>query len=368
MSRGISGGSFQLPEPTVLEYVGTDTLYTGAVLAYQHDPDKVTPDGTKYVVKPSFDNIHRIAGVVHPQSNGLVGDGRPQRVNVIRPELLQPGCFVRCDENITIGDYLAPWPGTYSAKKKMSPAGAFFQALETVDRSAQPGRVAGSFGWPVGVCAPAGIIDKLGVRLVDPFDSAVSGFNYTLHGNSPTWVLVAGLDSSARLTAGNTNNHQGYARHTKLLSGAKSFWVRGEFSITDPNTDDGAYIFGLTDADVAGAVIADGGAAIQTSGNHAVFMKFKDTTVWRAESRNGATAATDSDVGTRDGNVHTFEIRLDREAATPILEFLIDGVVVHSTTNAAAFPSGNGLQLVFGAKSGSANATPMTMQHLEVWQ
>ena len=114
-------------------YEGTDTLYTGYGLCFNSDygtAATITPARLYRVEKSSVTNHRAFAGVVHPDSNGVVG---PARIRIVRPGgyaqiwAFAAGVVGATRHTLVVGQYYfkeAGFPGAGSAL-----------CLRTIDRS-----------------------------------------------------------------------------------------------------------------------------------------------------------------------------------------------------------------------------------------
>jgi len=123
----------------VVFYEGTDTLYEGYNLCYNSDygsSDAAVNIGrAARLEKPSSTNVHAYAGVVAPESDGVVG---PNKITIIEPTGSQ--CSIHTDANCTIdATELFLKPDSYAAGDTGS--ARIGLAAQTLDRSSTAGIV-----------------------------------------------------------------------------------------------------------------------------------------------------------------------------------------------------------------------------------
>lgn len=158
----------QTAKPIVAYYTGSDTLYNGYALCYDHDvaasaystlsaadaARAAAKDRASLVEKPTLASL--LAGgfagiVVNAPAQGIVPASGATRTKVYLLPALPEGMELRdvdvfTDQSVTIGDILGPIPGTYLIGRGVIPGCAVFRANETIDRSATSGICNGVLG------------------------------------------------------------------------------------------------------------------------------------------------------------------------------------------------------------------------------
>lgn len=151
-----------------------------------------------------------------------------------------------------------------------------------------------------------------------------------------------------------------------LFAANKPLWATARFSITEANTDDCNAVFGFVSGGGASA-IAEDGTGLPSSYSGAAFFKLEDTTVWGAETSLAGTQDTDTDVGTRDGNEHDYDIYVFTTSATSATAlFILDGSLVHEST--FTYTSATEMEGLIGVHNLTTNAEVMTIDRVAMRQ
>lgn len=202
----------QTAKPIVAYYTGSDTLYNGYALCYDHDvaasaystlsaadaARAAAKDRASLVEKPTLASL--LAGgfagiVVNAPAQGIVPASGATRTKVYLLPALPEGMELRdvdvfTDQSVTIGDILGPIPGTYLIGRGVIPGCAVFRANETIDRSATSGVCNGILG-RINIADYPDKILALDDHFLSALISATADLNrYILTANSGTATIV----------------------------------------------------------------------------------------------------------------------------------------------------------------------------------
>lgn len=381
--------------PTITAYyTGSDTLYNGYCLAYDHDSSGTAADVTRYgatkaarlgrqklVEKPSYNNLMAggFAGVVIGLGpDGLAGNGVAVEVKLIPAWAITNEMEALTDQNVAVGDILGPSPETYYLRQGVFPGCQWFRVTEAVDRSATAGVVHGRFG----KLNPDEYQDKL-YRVSNHFRGDTSMF---LGGASPAEIKLPGhvisgtsvaVDGTADpdgrivITPNSTNiaqlNLGGLSAGTAsaagllpfVLSAGKAIFFRARCNFGVGAVDNSAFI-GLS---ITGAVAANG--TVPATDDYLGFFKKVDDdgSLFFATNRdNGTDNLTDTGINTVADTMYDVAFlavnRVSGDAASATTVYVwVNGSLVATLSSAAVnalINKDEGMNLVFSGIDGAA--------------
>lgn len=123
----------------------TSIIPVGAAVCYDRTRSTVG-QRDHYCSKPSLTNDLELAGVV--TSQGKQQSVGPHQMDIVSLETLTRGVQVLTDENVAVGDFLSPVPGTWYWGKAVR-GRPVFRCTEAFDGTTTPGLVKGDFGYQV---------------------------------------------------------------------------------------------------------------------------------------------------------------------------------------------------------------------------
>ena len=199
----------QTVRPIVAYYTGSDTLYNGYALCYDHD-GATAKLRSSTVEKPTYASL--LAGgfagiVVNAPAQGIVPASGATRTKVYLLPVRPSGMEMRdvdvfTDQNVTAGQLLGPSPETYYFRQAVIPGTAVFRCSEAKDRSGTANTVNGVY---VKIDAEE-YQDKM-FRIFDHFDGRTPIF---LGGATLAEFLLPGYQvSGATVAAAGTSDHGG---------------------------------------------------------------------------------------------------------------------------------------------------------------
>lgn len=205
------------------------------------------------------------------------------------------------------------------------------------------------------------------------FDEYVTGDVLTTVA-SDSGAIVANDEAGGTITIQPSDgtvadNDETYVKGTREIfkfAADKPFQIMGRLKFTEANTDDANVIFGVMDAVGANALLDDGGGP-KASYSGAVFFKVDGGTAWQCESSIGGSQVTTQTTVAAGGGVYQ-KLSIDFMSITStkgVVQFFIDDVFV--AKHDISFGSATEMQLVVGAKNGSANHEQPTIDYI-VWE
>ena len=400
--KNVSVNGQQVVEPIKCWYTGSDTLYNGYLVCFNHDAaaadyasDARYP--TAYlqerqarraragqIEKPSYNALlaSAFAGiVVNAPPRGIVGDGTEKKVEIIP---IVPGeaalrdVDVMVNHSVAAGDILGPCPGSYYAIPGVFPGAACFRASVAVDGSTTAALCNGVFGR----IRMEDLADKF-FRVFDHFDGSkpivlggatpaeVKYPGYLISGSS---VAIAGTnDPGGRMaiTPNGTNiaqlNMPGIAAFTAssadllpfTLGTGKACFFRAKVNFGVGAVDNSAFV-GLS---ITGAVPANG--TVPATDSYVGFFKKVDddgSLFFGVNRSNGTDNLTDTGINTVADTMYDVAFLVvnrvagDAASATTIYVW-VDGELKATLTSAAInalIPKAIPLGLVFGGIDGNA--------------
>jgi hypothetical protein len=202
---------------------------------------------------------------------------------------------------------------------------------------------------------PIGIIDALEQRM-QHFDHFVliNQTDYVVAGDATIALVAADLVGGWLNipTSAATDNHEAYltSGESVKFEAGKPVYIGCRMKLTEANTDDANWIFGLTDQGGANT-LQDNGAGPPASWSGAVFFKVDGTMTIQTEASLTGAQDTNTNVGTFvSGTEYELGILWDGT----VLKFFLDGVLVE-TVSASANLATTELTPTFGLKNGGAN-------------
>lgn len=222
---------------------------------------------------------------------------------------------------------------------------------------------------------PGGEVTSIvgGTRNIKYFEDFVdadagSRFTSTDDGGTGTNVLLDGHGGwYSVLTAAADNDYHLMSSGTEFIKfqANKPVYVEAKLKLTEANTDDANWVFGLTDTLTTG-FLGDDGAGPAASYDGAVFFKVDGTMQIQFETSNAGTQVTNASVATfTSGTEYTLALYFNPgNGTTGTVTPYVNGVAgtAHSITLAGL----EEMHLVFGVKAGGANAETLSVDYLYV--
>lgn len=356
-------GSTSVASQSLDVYVNeTLTVPAGAAVCYDRTRTTVG-ERNYYVNRCTLANFNDLAGVVVSQGkHGITG---PVRLGIVPLSSLERGVQVLTDENIAVGDYLAPIPGTFYWGKATI-GRPLFRATQAVDGSTTPALVTGDFGLTVATEA------ELSSKRIDWFDhfngqagqgyAAADVSKWVLTGTSAAVTYADSFTPSDKTAAqaglgvlnltSNTTNQANLTMNGEPFSvgTGKSVFIQARIAVDDISADSDIFL-GLhtNDTDYWGGSADQIGIRVVDGAIQLVFQK----------STSGAVVVS-TGVSLTANEFKTISI-LARNRAAAVgkkdLYIWVDGTLVSYTNNdtdRAEFPDTESLTIVAEAKGSAA--------------
>jgi len=259
---------FTTPQTTRAVYYADSVIpLAGSAVCYDRTRTTVA-ERDSYVTRPTLSNFQDVAGVVVAQGkHTTVG---PKTLEIVPVENMTRGVQVLTDENVAVGDYLAPIPGNTSGYWGKAVAGpGIFRCTEAADGSGtSPALVRGDLGYWIATEA------EQATKILRFFDHFASGgasatadaTRYALAGTSAAAAYSddfgpekTGAQSGNGVLAitTNTTNQANLALNGEpfRLDAGKSVLLRARFAVSSISATTDAFVgLGATDTtQIAGA-------------------------------------------------------------------------------------------------------------------
>lgn len=393
---GISVSGQQSAVPQKFNYTGSDTLYNGYALCFDHDAATAAARASN-VEKPTLAAL--LAGgfagiVVNAGPTGVVGNGSSKAVQVIPcppVEYANRDTNVFTDVNVTAGMLLGPVPSQYALGRAVIPGCAVFRSSEAQNRSVTNGIVNGVYG-RINIAEPQ-YADQIS-RHFDHFRNpnvpgvvagALASHSYFLKGTTVMAIapLAAAAETVINITEGvgelallGTTSSEAQMQQIGgqyLLSAGRELWCRMRVKIDNISDEDWFWGLGPPPTQSGGVLTGVSMVTDTTAPGGTDYIGFYyDADVdglggIQANIRKASgTLQTAASTGTLANNTYIDLSFLARNrlagttAGYKTTQFFVNGVISNSFTSAAqaaAFPDTIPLSWIMAGIAGAACCT-----------
>lgn len=198
------------------------------------------------------------------------------------------------------------------------------------------------------------------------------------------WILTTGAGGTISYddthggillvpTATTDNDHMGLATRSQIVNlvNTKAVWFEARFRLVEPDTNESAWWFGLSDTLTTGGFQANAAGPL-ASYDGILMSKDEGTMLIDAEASNASSQDTETNLGTFVTNTWTrvgFHITAAATTAVVHYYFNVDDSALMTAHSATTNLTRSGLQemhLIFGVKAGpSASLTPLEVDYVK---